>query len=221
MSKPPSDNRSRIVGGIILILLGLAQIISNNISGNGQAWLWIVAFAGSAAAFVWVYSQGKEGWAAVGAYVFGALALLLLLLTQFNLEGVLVPVLVLLAIALPFVYMWNRNRSQWGWLIPAYVLIAIIPVLFLGETAGDESTLVPAYVMAVIGAPFILAFLRLRQWPFLIPGGIMWLLAAFFLFDAAENGGAVVAVLLIVVGVVLLLGDRIGLKIPTKPKREG
>jgi hypothetical protein len=151
--------------------------------------------------------------------VTGAIALLVLLLTQFDLAGILVPSLVLAAIAFPFIYAWTRNRKEWGLLVPAYVLLAIIPILFISD-GGSDDLLIPAYVMGVIGAPFVVAFLRTQQWPFLIPGGIMWLIGAFFLFDAIEKAGAIIAIILIIIGGLLLFGDRIGLEVP-KPKREG
>ncbi|MBN2472782.1 MAG: hypothetical protein JXN59_18810 [Anaerolineae bacterium] len=224
-----SERSSRIIGGSLLILAGVLYIVSRGISASWVLWLWIVFFGISGLSLGWLYRETQEAWAGIVGYVTGALALLLFVIEVLAPSDLAIPTLVLLLIAAPFVYAWNRGRQQWGLLIPAYVLVAIIPVLFLGDGANADR-FVPAYVLGVIGLPFIIAYLVQRQWPFLIPGGIMFALAAFFLLDAIETAAPVLNIVLalgmIGGGAYLLLrkpnassgaGDDSGLK----PKREG
>ncbi len=212
-------NRGRLVAGAALILLGLAQIITNSVDATWEVWLWVVALAVSAAGFTWLYQAEREIWQAIVGYISAAVLVIVIIAAVLKLSGVWVPVITLLLIAAPFAYAAYRTR-QWGLAIPAYVLVAIIPILFLGE-AGNESNLVPAYVLSVIGLPFIVAFFITRQWPFLIPGGIMLLLGLAFLFSAIETVGPIVSVAvalaLIVAGVYMLVGKRD----EGKAKREG
>jgi len=215
------EKRGRIVAGAALILLGVAQIISNSVDATWEVWLWIAALAVSAVGFGWLYQAEREAWQAIVAYICAAVLVIVIIAAVLRLGGVWVPVIVLLLIAAPFAYSAYRTR-QWGLAIPAYVLAAIIPVLFLGEAAGDiESELVPAYVLIVIGLPFIVAFFYTRQWPFLIPGGIMLLLGVAFLFSAVETLGPIisgaVALILIVAGVSMLITGRR----QDRPRREG
>lgn len=211
--------RGRIVAGAALILLGLAQIITNSVDASWEVWMWVVALAVSALGFGWLYLAERQVWQAIVAYVSAAVLVVVVIATVLKLSGVWVPVIVLLLIAAPFAYSAYRTR-QWGLAIPAYVLVAVIPVLFLGD-AGNESQLVPAYVLGAIGLPFIVAYFYTRQWPLLIPGGIMVLMALAFLFSAVETLGPVisvaVAVIMIVAGAYMLLAGR-G---EEKPKREG
>lgn len=212
-----SGRSSRLIGGIALILLGLLYIVTNTINAAWEIWLWIVFFGAAAVGLGWVYRQSQEGWAAIVGYVAGALAVLLFVVEVINPAGQFVPVMVLLLIAIPFVFAWNRSRQQWGLLVPAYVMVAIIPVLFLGDGASADR-LVPAYVLAVIGLPFVVVYLVQRRWPILIPAVVMFALAAFFLLDAMETAGPLVngvaALAMIGGGLYLLLrpgGDN-GLK---------
>lgn len=204
----PSERLGRLIGGGALILIGLLQLLDNVFAVEFGAWVWIIGLAVAAVAFGYVYLKERQVWAAIVTYVTGVLAVFLFLVTQANLTGNLVPAVILAAIAVPFVYAWWRDRKQWGLLIPAYVLLAIIPILYFGDTA-EEGKLVPAYVMLAIGLPFIAAFAFTRQWPLLIPGGIMLAIGAFFLFDAVETFATAMAILvpvaLIGLGVLLLV----------------
>lgn len=202
------QNRGRLVGGLALILLGILQIVSNNVDAAWEIWIWIVFFGVAAVGLGWVYRDGRETWAGILAYIAGALAALLFVIEVLNPADLLIPTIVLLLIAAPFIFAWTRDRQQWGLLIPAYVMVMIIPILYLGDVPNEDS-LVPAYVLAVIGLPFIGVFFVQRQWPFLIPGGIMLGLSAVFLLGAIESVGpllnAALAVGLIGGGAYLLL----------------
>jgi len=117
-------------------------------------------------------------------------------------------VVVLLAIALPLVAAWWFDRTRQGLLIPAYILVAVIPILLISETTEKEGDLVPAYVMLVIGIPFIGAYFLTRKWGFLIPGGIMTLIGLAFLGTSVGLSEqvltVVVPIVLIAIGVFML-----------------
>ena len=148
------DQRGRLIAAGVLMVLGALLLLNNLFRVELTAWAWIIALGAAAAAFAWVYAQDRTDWAGIAAYVFGAIAVLILLATQISAGGVIVPVYVLLAIAAPFVVGWWLNRQNWGLLIPAYVMVAIVGVLLLGEGGSD---LVAPYVMGAIGLPFMVA----------------------------------------------------------------
>jgi hypothetical protein len=205
-----SDQRTRMVGAVALILLGAVLLLDNFLGVEITPWMWIIGLGVVAVIFAWVYVQERVEWTALVAYISGAVAVLILLATQVVSDSVLIPTYVLLAIAVPFVFAWWLNRKNWGLLIPAYVLVAIVPILFLGDS-DSASDLVAPYVMAVIGAPFILAFVLTRQWPFLIPGGIMWVIGAFLLVGtpgAAAQASTLLIALVLIGGGLLLLFRR-------------
>lgn len=206
-----SERLGRLIGGGALILIGLLQLLNSVFNIELSAWVWIIGLGLAAVAFGYVYLKERQTWAIIVTYITGILAVFLFLVTQANLSGNLVPTLVLAAIAVPFVYAWTRDRKQWGLLIPAYVLLAIIPILYFGDGA-NEDMLVPAYVMAAIGLPFIGAYFYTRQWPLLIPGGILLAIGAFFLFDAVETFATALAIIvpLVLIGLGVLLLVRPG-----------
>lgn len=224
-------NRGRVIGAVALIVLGLLQIFNNSVTGNVMDYVWTAAFVLAAVGFGWVYARERETWAAIVGYVSGAIGLILVL-SLFNAENLLMPELVLMMIGVPFVFAWYNDRKQWGYLVPAYIMGALtLMFLILGEDSsfipsfvliaiglpfvvgwffnraqwgllvpayvmlsiaamflfiGEDSELVPVYVMAVIGLPFILAAIITRKWPFLIPGGIMLLIAVGLAADLSE-----------------------------------
>ena len=203
---------------------GVLQIISNSVDAAWEIWMWIVFFGGTALAMTWIYRGTQELWAAIVGYIAGALTLLLLAVEVVRPDDVFIPTLVMVLIAIPFVFAWNRNRQQWGLLVPAYVMVAIIPILFLGDSPNQDS-LIPAYVLGVIGVPFVIAYFFQRKWPLLIPGGIMLVLALFFLLDAVETFApllnAALALGLIGGGLYMLLRAPSGSdEDALKPKRE-
>lgn len=217
------QNRGRLIGGLALIALGALQIISNNVDAAWEIWIWIVFFGATALGLGWVYRDGRETWAGILAYIAAALFVLLFVIEVLTPSDLLIPTIVLLMIAAPFLFAWTRDRAQWGWLVPAYIMIMIIPVLYMSDLP-NEDTLIPAYVLAVIGLPFIGAYFVQRQWPFLIPGGVMLVLAVVFMLGAIETAGpvlnALLALALIAGGAYLLFRPQPG-DDDLKPKREG
>lgn len=227
MNEKVGGRWSRLVGGLLLILLGIAQVVSNNVTANWVVWMWIVVFGAATAGLAWVYLRERALWAAIVGYVAGALTVLLLVIEVINPAGAWIPSLVMLLIAAPFVYAWLQNREQWGLLVPAYVMLAVIPILLISDMPSED-TLIPAYVMIAVGLPFVVGFLRTRQLPLLIPAAIMFLIAAFFLLDAIETAAPVLNVVLALAliggGGWLLWQSRredAELEEPLKPKHEG
>lgn len=203
------DSRVRLIVGAVIILLGIAALLQNIVANDVATWVWIIALAVSAVIFAWGYTAVKETWAILGTYITGLIALIIFLVTKANVTGNWVPTLVLLGIALPFVVAWWRNRKDWGLLIPAYILTAIVPILWLGENGQNEEKIIPAYVMFVIGLPFLVAYVESHTWPLLLVGGIFVLIALGMLAVGAGLSAQVLTVLvpivLIAVGAFILL----------------
>jgi hypothetical protein len=182
------ESRRLLVIGMITIILSITGLLNNFMAATWETWILMTGFGLSLVVFAAGYLVDREVYALVGSYVMLVLLLLIAMTTWFTVAATLIPTFVLAAIALPFIVAWLYNRHNWGFLIPAYVLLAIIPILYMNE--GVAPNLVPAYVMTVIGLPFIVTYVYTQKWAFLIPGGILLLLAVSFLglhFGLSEN----------------------------------
>jgi hypothetical protein len=96
-------------------------------------------------------------------------------------------VAILAAAGLVVFGIYLTDRSQWGLLIPAYVLWAVAGLITLVtlNVLRDES--VATYVLAAIALPFLVAFLRdRRRWGLLIPAYV--LLAVGVMIVLTERG---------------------------------
>jgi hypothetical protein len=208
------DQRMRLIIGVVIILMGVMALVNNLLAENVTSWLWIATLAVSAVIFGWGYTFARETWVAIGAYVFAAIAVVVLVTTQIKPPDNWVPVIVLSAIGLPFVVAWWADRKQWGLLIPAYVMFAIIPILLLSDNTAADEQIIPGYSMLAIGLPFIVGFLASRNVWLLVPGGIMVLIGLAFLGVGAglaeQLVTIVVPIVVIVIGVILLLMSRSG-----------
>ena len=112
---------------------------------------------------------------------------------------------VLVVIGLPFVIGWWRNQSNWGLLIPAYVMLAVGIMVGLIGMGWLNNLLIPAYVMFAIAAPFfVVYFLNKSNWWALIPGGIMGFIGISFLL-ATPAGRFVVPIVLVLIGVIIIV----------------
>jgi hypothetical protein len=174
------EQRNRMILGVLIIALGVMTLVNNAIADDVAEWIWIIGLAAAALVFGWAYTFDKETWAAVGAYVTGAIAILIVLAAKVDLPEIWVAIIVMLEIALPFFAAWWANPKKWGFLIPAYVFVAIIPILLISEGTTEDDNLITAYVMLAIGVPFIFAYFVTRKWGLLIPGGIMSFIALAF-----------------------------------------
>ncbi|MBN1286523.1 MAG: hypothetical protein JXB47_14080 [Anaerolineae bacterium] len=207
----------RLVVGLGLIGLGVLWLVSTTdiIADDLMGWLWVVAMGVVAGVFVWVYRSTEELGALLGAYISGAIAVIILL-GQINLAGPWIGVFVMLAIAAPFFFVWWRDRQQWWALIPAYVMVAISGVILLSETIAGE--LIGTYVLWAIALPFgVLFLLKPREnWWALIPGGVMFLVGLGLVAGEILTSGAGFAV---VVAVALIGGG--GLMLYNAMKKSG
>lgn len=83
------------------------------------------------------------------------------------------------------------ERSDWGLLIPAYVMWAIASLVGLIELNALHDSFIPTFVLLVIALPFLIGYLRNRaNWGLLIPfyvllavGVMVWLLERRILED--------------------------------------
>lgn len=166
------EQRKMAVIGLVVIAYALIAILNYLVfTGDTQAWATIIVSVAAAVSFAVVYSMDREGWAAVGTYVCAAIAIFLFTVFSEWVTGNGVPTLCLILIALPFVAWGLMKPEQRGLLIPAYVLLAVIPVLYLEHAEG---VIVPSYVMVAIALPFIVGWLMNRaQWGFLIPAYVV------------------------------------------------
>jgi hypothetical protein len=170
------------------------------------AWVWAaILAAGGLVVFAIYLTDRSERGLLIPAYVLWAVAGLITLVTLNVLRDESVATYVLAAIALPFLVAFLRDRSQWGLLIPAYVLLAVgVMIGLIGQgVLGD--LLIPSYVMFVIAIPFFVVYARdPKQWWPLIPGGILAVIGLAFL--VAEAAAQYVApAVLVLVGVWILV----------------
>lgn len=204
-----SEKRYGWLWGLLLVFLGVVFLLNQTIGLVVSELIWAIMMAGIAVTFLAVYiASGRQTWALIPAYVFGAIAGLILLSmvsVGVGLSGDLIAVYVLSAIALPFLVVYLLNRENWWALIPAYVMGAIIGILviedlwFVRRNPGD---IVGAYVMFAIALPFFYVYLRNREnWWALIPGGIMLTIGVGLLAGAFE---IIIPVALVIAGLFLL-----------------
>ncbi len=203
-SRPTARRSSSWAWGLLLMALGGLLLLNQSL--NLGDFILALAFAGAGATF-FVVSRRHQRWAVIPAYIFFALAgLVVVLALGFEALGASY---VLFAIALPFLYVYLSNRQQRWWaLIPAYVNAAIGGLIFLLVSGQLAEALVGAYVMFAIAAPFLFLYVRSpREWWWLIPGGITGLIGLGLIFTGVL--GALVYLIpaaMILAGVILLIG---------------
>ncbi|MCP4418751.1 MAG: hypothetical protein GY805_19205 [Chloroflexi bacterium] len=86
---------------------------------------------------------------------------------------------------------YRANRSEWGLLIPAYVMWAVAALVALIELNILRGELIPLFVLTAVALPFLFGYLRNReQWGLLIPayvllavGVMVWLIERGILND--------------------------------------
>lgn len=183
--------RQLLVAGIVTILIAAIALINNLLDNETtKIWVGIIGMLLVAVTFLWSYLQERETWAAVGIYVGVAIAFFIFYVTQITnspqlsseamTDDVWIPSMALVLVALPFFWTWLMDRGRWGFLIPAYILLAIVPVLLMSNDESLQEYLVPAYVMFAVGLPFVVGYLYMREWQLLVPGGILVLVALLF-----------------------------------------
>jgi hypothetical protein len=145
-----------------------------------------------------------EKWLLIISYAMLAVAGLLTFLTLGVLVDSYVATYVLLAIAFPFLVAFLLNRTNWGLLIPFYVLLVIgimVPLLELGVL---NDTLIATYVLLAIAIPFFIVYIRnTKNWWALIPGGILAVIGIAFLI--AETAVEYIFPAALIVGGILIV----------------
>jgi hypothetical protein len=117
-------------------------------------------------------SSGKQ------ALVWGGLLILFGVLSLFEVYAdinrwVWVAVLVIAGLSIFTLYLTDR-RERWM-LIPSYVLLVVAGLIWFTETNILVGEFVAFYVLAAIGFPFVIVFLRDReQWWALIPAYVLF-----------------------------------------------
>ncbi len=83
-------------------------------------------------------------------------------------------VTVLFLAGLGMLGIYLNDRSDWGWLIPTYILWAIAALVALIESRILVDSFIATFVLTVIALPFLVGYWRNReQWGLLIPAYVL------------------------------------------------
>ena len=177
--------RQGLVWGGLLIFFGVVALVEAYT--DLTAWVWVAILAAAGLGVFGVYLTDRFQWGLlIPAYVLWAVALMVALIELNVLRDESVATYVLAAIALPFLVAFLRDRSRWGLLIPAYVLLAVGVMVVLIERGVLSDLLIPSYVLFTIAIPFFVVYARNpKQWWPLIPGGILAVIGLSFLVAEA------------------------------------
>ena len=187
-----TGTKQSLVWGGLLILFGVVALLET--FADLSAWAWVaVLVAGGLGVYAVYVTDRTEKWLLVISYVMLAVASLVSLLTLNVLRDPFIPTFVLLAIALPFLVAFLQSeRTKWGLLIPAYILLAVSVMVPLIEIGVLDGTFVAAYVLFAVAIPFFVVYARdSKRWWALIPGGITAIVGLSFLI--AENAAQYIA----------------------------
>ena len=156
--------------------------------------------------FFAAFLANRNNWGLlIPAYVLLVIGVMVPLIELGVLADALIASYVMLVIALPFLVAFLYNRKNWGFLIPAYVLLAIGVMVPLIELRVLEDTLIATYVMLVIATPFFVVYLlNTKHWWALIPGGILAVIGLGFLI-AEASVELIFAGALIVAGIIVVV----------------
>lgn len=118
-------------------------------------------------------ARRRDWWAALTAWVFTSLALLILLLWAHLPYGQIVLMAALVLAAVPFAASWFKDRARWWMLLPAYTLVAMAGLLGMTIFITAPATLA-AFALLGAALPFWVAYMSNRQqwWP-LLPAGAL------------------------------------------------
>jgi hypothetical protein len=198
------SKKSGLVLGGLLIVFGVMALLET-VTDLG-AWVWVAVLTIGGLGIYAIYATDrKEKWLLIISYAMLAVAGLVTLLTLEVLDDPYVATYVLLAIALPFLVAFLLDRTRWGLLIPAYVLLAVgvfVPLTELG-VVDDNSTV--TYILFAVAIPFFVVFIRnSKNWWALIPGGILAIIGLSFLI-AEASVEYIFATVLIVAGILIVV----------------
>lgn len=193
-----------VVWGILLIAFGITALLDVFITIPLCGWLIVLFIAGLFTGIInWDDRRNLVNF--IPTYVLWAIAGLIVLIYTELIIGEVIPVYVLWVIGLPFLIGYLRDRDQWEFLVPAYVLFSVGLMVGLIGLGWLRNFLIPAYVMLAIAAPFFLVYLKNREnWWALIPAGIMSAIAVGFLF-ASSIGKYILPLLLVAIGIWIIV----------------
>jgi hypothetical protein len=199
-----TSKKSGLVWGGLLIVFGVLALLE--IVTDLSAWIWVAVLTIGGLGVYGIYATDRaEKWLLIISYAMLAVAGLVTLLTLEVLDDPYVATYVLFAIAIPFLAAFLFDRTKWGLLIPAYVLLAVGVFVPLTELGVLDDNLTVTYILFAVAIPFFVVYARDRsKWWALIPGGIVAIVGASFLIAeaAAQYVGAFV---LIVAGIWVLV----------------
>jgi predicted membrane protein len=198
------SKKSGLVWGGLLIVFGVLALLET-VTDLGT-WVWVAVLTIGGLLVYGLYATDRsEKWLLIISYAMLAVAGLVALLTLGVLDDPYVATYVLLAIAFPFLVAFLRDRTKWGLLIPAYVLLAVSVMVPLIELGVLDDTLIAAYVLFVVAIPFFVVYLRnTKNWWALIPGGILAIIGLSFLI-AEASVEYIFAAALIVAGILIVV----------------
>ncbi len=163
------SKKSGLVLGGLLIVFGVLALLET-VTDLG-AWVWVAVLTVGGLGVYAIYAMDRtEKWLLIISYAMLAVAGLLTFLTLGVLVDSYVATYVLLTIAIPFLVAFLFNRTNWGLLIPFYVLLVIGVMVSLLELGVLVDSYVATFVLLAIAFPFLVAFLLNRtNWGLLIP----------------------------------------------------
>ena len=201
------NTRSRkqgLVWGGLFIVLGVMALLE--IVTDLSAWIWVAVLVIGGLGVFGIYATDRaEKWLLIISYALLAVAGLVTLITLEVLQDPLIATYVLLAIALPFLVAFLADRTRWGLLIPAYVLIVVGVMVPLSELNVLDDNLTAAFILIAVAIPFFVVFIRnTKNWWALIPGGILAIVGLSFLIAEAAVE-YIFAAVLIVAGILIVV----------------
>jgi predicted membrane protein len=198
------SKKSGLVWGGLLIVFGVLALLET-VTDLG-AWVWVAVLTIGGLLVYGLYATDRtEKWLLIISYAMLAVAGLVTLLTLGVLDDPYVATYVLLAIAFPFLVAFLRDRTKWGLLIPAYVLLAVGVFVPLTELGVLDDNLTVTYILFAVAIPFFVVFIRnSKNWWALIPGGILAIIGLSFLI-AEASVEYIFAAVLIVAGILIVV----------------
>ena len=176
-----SGNRSAIAVGALLIIFGGLALLANFVPGiTALTWAGLFVIGGVVSGGIYLIDRTQR-WALIPAYAMLVIAAIIWMATTNFVIGEAIGSFVLFAIAAPFLYVFLRNtRENWWALIPAYVLASIGAMILLMEFAIINDAAIATYVLTSIAVPFVVVYaLKPREhWWALIPAYAMLVIAA-------------------------------------------
>lgn len=172
------ENKRNLSWGLVLISFGIAAMMNSLFAASD--WLSVAIIGLGGLLCLAVFFTNTEDWVLlIPAYVLLAAAGIASLALLDLADGDFFPSFVLFLVGLPFLLVFLRDRKQWWFLIPAYVLF-VIALVILGEELGMlGGAWIGSLIVGSISIPFLIVFLINREfWWALIPFYVLFSIAA-------------------------------------------